>query len=1576
LLTECNPERLASITDLAFNFLKSWWDSGSHPSPPTSVRSAPQRPTAAAQLIPGDQQHERISRLLARPQVLIALLDRPFIINTITATLRTHGLHAEVFLHPILTIGAESVSLSYLEIREAPPSALKSFLEDLRLSLPRLVAATNDFSSMSQVTESLRADLAAKASSQSEETASLLSWLLDEGFVFEGVARWSVSSVGMVAERPEVRLGLFRTSEGTSAGKEDSALGVTTDQMLTALLYETREDARRILATGKQLLLSRSAFLSPIHHRKRLTCIHIVSNNPESGETHITSIIGQLTSKALLEEASRVPLVRTRVRKVLDAEGLRPSSHLYKAVLNLIDSMPKHEVLTADEGTLQGHIRMVFEAERHLSRKAHVRLDANRRGAWVVVTLPSEDFEADLRRSLQHRLSTLFRAPLGAIDQHCTSLDEALCRLYFYCPVDISVAGLLDTRALEGELVTLTKGWKNSLIDELAVLGKGFDQKYASAFGDDYQALYSPAQGARDAKVIETLSANRPLAVRLDASEGATFGKELSVSIFQLGKEITLSKSLPTLEHAGFEVLHERSCRLHPTLTLSPGQAPSATEVHLHRFPVRVPGVPADAIGQVLERSSTITRGLEDVLLGASEDDALNALMVRAGLDARALSLLRSYCMLLWQVKKFATRQTIREALVSNPTLARAFWEIAQLKFDPSHSTSLEERKDLVEREVAKFREALRGITDITADRILRALILLLQHTVRTNFYQGKPVVALKIHSEQLELLSAPRPLFDIFVCAPHFEGVHLRGSRVARGGIRWSDRREDFRTEVRDLMRTQQVKNAIIVPSGAKGGFVVKDLPLERAAQAEAVKRCYQDFIRALLSLTDNRVGAAIVPPPQVIAYDEVDPYLVVAADKGTASFSDVANAIATEEYKFWLGDAFASGGSVGYDHKKLGITAKGAWEAVLQHFKEARIDYQKQPFTVVGIGDMSGDVFGNGLLLSDNMKLLGAFNHRHIFIDPSPDAKKSWVERKRLFDTPFSQWSDYRTELLSKGGAIYDRHQKEITLAPEARASLKIGSEAPAVMSGEQLITYILKAPVDLLWNGGIGTYVKSRTESDADVGDSTNDAVRVNADELRCRVVAEGGNLGFTQRSRIDFAQRGGLINTDAIDNSGGVDTSDHEVNLKILFQSSLQSGKLTRPDRDAILRELAPAVVEDVLSHNRGQAVLLMSAAKRGSKNLEYFRSLIQELSKRGYVHRTVHMLPTDEELDDRMRRGVGLFRPELAICLAGVKLWMKDELLAAGLTKDPSLREALFEYFPARLHTQFKDEILAHPLGDNIVATEIANDVVETVGLTFVHRMCISQSVEPASVLSALLAARSLLGVPALREMISVFDTFEQHGLFLDLRIEVSAALREATTWLITNHTRSARIADLIERYGKGLRSLLTQPEQALHGTLSAYFADRKPGYEQRGLTSQQAALFAAFPMMPLYFEMIRSSHTVSLPPLTAAQAYCSVLDALDLVPIFKLQRSVTTANKWEHELKLNSYDEIRRSVAELASAALASGVASPEKIQERTQKLAGAERIRTTVHAFADSVPDTAMLGVFARQLRLFATVS
>ena len=849
------------------------------------------------------------------------------------------------------------------------------------------------------------------------------------------------------------------------------------------------------------------------------------------------------------------------------------------------------------------------------------------------------------------------------------------------------------------------------------------------------------------------------------------------------------------LENMGLKVEDESPSKIKPA---------TGERVWLHDFGMLHDGTELD-----LDR---IRQRFQDAFLrvwqGDVENDGFNRLVLRAGLSWREIVILRAYCKYLRQAGVTFSQTYMESALAENSPIAKVLVRLFHVRFDPDHAG---DRDDAEKRLVAEIGQALDAVANLDEDRILRSFLGVIRATLRTNYYQAaadgssKPYLSFKFDPSLIPELPEPRPMFEIFVYSPRVEGVHLRGGPVARGGLRWSDRREDFRTEVLGLVKAQMVKNAVIVPVGSKGGFVAKALPSsgEREAVMNEVVACYRTFIRGLLDLTDNFVGGAIVPPPNLVRHDEDDPYLVVAADKGTATFSDIANGIA-EEYGFWLGDAFASGGSQGYDHKKMGITAKGAWESVKRHFRERGVDTQTTEFSVVGIGDMGGDVFGNGMLLSEHIKLVAAFNHMHIFLDPDPDPAASYKERKRLFELPRSSWADYDQGVLSKGGSVYPRSAKSIELSPEVRRVLGVDAKA---MTPNELIRVILKAPVDLLWNGGIGTYIKASDEVQSDAGDRANDAVRVDAAELRCKVIGEGGNLGVTQRGRIEFALKGGYVNTDAIDNAGGVDCSDHEVNIKILLNAVVADGDMTVKQRNKQLENMTDEVAALVLRNNYLQTQALSAARAQAPALLDVHSRFIEKLERDGSLDRAIEFLPSNEAIEERAAIGRGLCEPELSVLLAYCKITLFQELLDSDLSGDPVIAGELVSYFPKPLRDGFRDEMPKHRLCNEIISTNLANSMVNRVGITFAFRLSEETGAVASDIARAYTAAREVFDMENLWTQIEALDNRVPAQTQTMMLLEARKLVERASRWLLRNRPRPLDVAAAVSYFTPGVSIL-------------------------------------------------------------------------------------------------------------------------------------------------------------------------
>jgi glutamate dehydrogenase len=1019
------------------------------------------------------------------------------------------------------------------------------------------------------------------------------------------------------------------------------------------------------------------------------------------------------------------------------------------------------------------------------------------------------------------------------------------------------------------------------------------------------------------------------------------------------GERMPLSDTLPMLERLGVRVLFEHPHRVEPA-----GAAP----VWVVDFGLIAPAG-ALALEQVRDNFHDAFLGM---WLGSVEADPLNRLVLGAGLSAREISVLRAYARYLNQTGSALSLSYVEQALAANPRIAALLVRLFFTRFK-NHNREGEARF------AAEITAALDEVENLDQDRILRSFLALVQATTRTNFFQGnKPYISFKLDPKQVPGLPEPRPMFEIWVYSPRVEGVHLRGGRVARGGLRWSDRREDFRTEVLGLMKAQMVKNVVIVPVGAKGGFVLKQPPPagEREALMKEGVACYQTFLHGLLDITDNLVDGSVVPPKDVVRHDGDDPYLVVAADKGTATFSDYANAVA-KEYGFWLDDAFASGGSAGYDHKKMAITARGAWESVKRHFRELGVNTQTTDFTVAGIGDMSGDVFGNGMLLSRHIKLLAAFDHRHVFLDPSPDPEASFKERQRLFNLPRSSWADYDAKLISRGGGVFPRSAKSIPLSPEVRKMLATDAQ---VLAPNELISAILKAPVDLLYNGGIGTYVKAKSQSHAEVGDRANDAIRVNGAELRCKVVAEGGNLGFTQLGRVEYALKGGKINTDAIDNSAGVSCSDHEVNIKILLNAVVSAGKLTVEQRNKLLADMTDEVAALVLRDNYFQTQSLAVSGALAPSLLDAQERFIKHLEKTGRLNRAIEYLPNDEEFAERRAAKLGLTAPERAVLLAYSKIALKEELIGSNVPDDPFISTALERYFPVPLREQYKSQIHAHALRREIIATHVTNSMINRVGSTFVHRMQEETGAAAPDVVRAYLMVREVFGMVQLWRAIEALDYKVPDRVQTAMVIDAGRLIVRGTLWFLRNRSHLADLSGSIQHFGAGAQRLAAVLPQILPAAEQAAFEAATQRLEKEGVPRSLAVRCAGFDAMFSALDIVAVADGIKRDIEPVARLHFALSGELDFPWIRSRIGALPADSHWHTLAKAALRDDLGGMLRALAADALRTDGAGDPAAQIAAWKARNSvlyERFRQVLADLrASESPDLAMLSVAMRELR------
>ena len=1320
-------------------------------------------------------------------RIAIANDDMPFLVDSVAATIAKHGLAIDRILHPVLavtrkgaafdTLGGDGrESLIYIETERPDAAGRRALLEDIETGLGHVRAAVTGWPAMKAA---MTADAAALGTAPG---GALLSWFLNNHFTLLGTARFN------------------------AAGKATQLIGIACEIGDALLAPGARAAAAKWLGSHDAPLLVKSNFISTVHRRAPLDLIIV----PFEGGLSIHA--GLWTSAALATPPAETPVLQNRLTALQTKYGFSPTGHAGKALAHALTALPHDVLLAIDDAALED----VALTEMSLADRPRPKLilakDALNRHLFAFVWLPRDELTTARRTAIADMLAD---ACDGALLNWSIDLGDGGVALIRYTFDLRTSTRAPDAKKLDAAIVAMVRGWESSVEASLARLGDAgraarLAMRYADAFPIPYRNGAGPDEAALDIVRLHGLDAPNRRDARLYRNDGDAPNR-LRLKLYSL-EPVILSDMVPALENFGFSVVEEMSTVLSGDLG------------HMHRFVLDLPQGETKA---VLKRAEVVEATIARVLEGAAEDDRFNALLIAADLDPDGVVLFRALFRYLRQTGLSFGLATVVAALEREAGIARALVAL----FDALHNPAVKTRDEPAATANAAIDKGLASVASIDEDRILRRLRHVVRAILRTNFFApaAKEAIAFKIDSAQVPGLPAPVPWREIWVYSPRVEGIHLRAGPVARGGLRWSDRRDDFRTEILGLMKAQRVKNAVIVPTGAKGGFYPKMLPnpaVDRDAWLAEGTESYRIFIRTLLSVTDNIVKGKVVHPPQVAIHDGDDPYFVVAADKGTATFSDVANAIALER-GFWLGDAFASGGSVGYDHKAMGITAKGAWVSVQRHFAEAGIDVQTQPVRVVGCGDMSGDVFGNGMLLSKALKIVAAFDHRHIFIDPDPDPAKSWAERERMFALPRSSWADYDEKLISRGGGVFARSLKSIKLSKEARAVLSIDD---AELEPAALITAILKSPADLIWFGGIGTYVKAAAQSNGDVGDPANDALRVNAEDLRAKVIGEGANLGVTQAARIAFALHGGRINTDFIDNSAGVDCSDHEVNIKIALNAEVAAGALTEPKRNTLLAKMTDAVAELVLEDNRLQTLALSIAERGGAKVLPSMIRLIETFEASGRLDRVVEGLAPNDILQRRMQEGHGLMRPELSVLLATGKLALQDAIEHHDLALDPAMLDDLLNAFPAQMRKNHADAIANHQLRGEIVATKIANRLVNRLGLIHPFELAEEEGASLGDIAAAFVIAERLFDLETLWAAIDGAQLDEAARLFafenvaMEVRAQMADLLRNAEPGRDVGATVAA-LAPGVARLSDALDTLLDDEARTQAGGFAMRLAE-------------------------------------------------------------------------------------------------------------------------------------------------------
>ncbi|PWR20609.1 NAD-glutamate dehydrogenase [Zavarzinia compransoris] len=1432
--------------------------------------------------------------------------DMPFLVDSITAALAREGRGVHLIAHPVLNVardaagrrtalaapgadGAIAESLIHIEIdedgdaesRAALAAALDRVLGDVR-------AAVDDWRPMLHRLAEAAESLAAVPGIETE-MVDFLRWLLDGNFV-------------LLASRD------YRD------GAQGEGLGLLRDARVHAMGRQGDGGVHHLRSQDAALVVTKANMESTVHRRAIMDFVGVKlfdANGRPAGERRF---YGLFASAAYQLRPRDIPLLRGKGARVLARAGFAPDSHDGKALLNAIETFPRDELFQVTEDELAATTLGILRLEERPRTGLFLRVDGFERWISALVYLPREQFDTALRQSVE---GILTRAAGGEVMSRTSLVGQTeLARVHLIVRATAEGIARLDPAALEKDIVLAARGWTDRLREAL-IGAEGEDQglrlarRWLRAFPSAYRESHAPAAALFDIARGEALLARGPGAVsqavyRLLEDDGAV----LRFKLYRLDQPVPLSDCLPLIEHLGLKVMEE----VPHALRLADGRV-----MWLHDFRLIEPAGRPLALETL---APLIEDAFAQLWAGRTEDDRFNRLVVLAAMPARDVMVLRAIARYLRQIGIPYSQDYMEETLARWPGIARQLVDLFRLRHDPAFAG---DRPAALAAQEAAILAALDEVASLDEDRILRRFLNVVDCSLRTNLFQAggdgghRACLAIKLDSRRIDGMPLPKPLVEIWVFSPRVEGVHLRGGKVARGGIRWSDRREDFRTEILGLVKAQMVKNAVIVPTGSKGGFYPKRLPGaaagREAIQAEAIE-CYKIFIGGLLDLTDNIRAGALVPPADVVRHDGDDPYLVVAADKGTATFSDIANGIA-EDRGFWLGDAFASGGSAGYDHKAMGITARGAWEAVKRHFREFGHDTQAQDFTVAGVGDMSGDVFGNGMLLSDRIRLVAAFDHRHIFIDPNPDAAAGFAERQRLFALARSSWDDYDRALISAGGGVFPRSLKAVPLSPEIRALL--GLEA-AQATPQDLMQAILKAPVDLLWFGGIGTYIKATSETNAQAGDKANDGIRIDARQLRARVVGEGANLGCTQRGRIEYAAAGGSINTDAIDNSAGVDCSDHEVNIKILLNGVMADGDLTRKQRDALLREMTDEVGDLVLRDNYLQTQAISMIRARGRSTVENQIRLMRMLEAEGRLDRGVEYLPGDDEMRARARDGQGLTRPEAAVLLAYAKMRLQEDLLEGDAPEDAFLGAEVARYFPARLQARYGAEIERHRLRREIIATQLANAIVNWTGPTFVSRIEESTGFEAGAVARAFVAARIVFRLDDLAAAIDALDGLVPAATQTAMLLATGDATRQATMWLLHNEVQPLDIAGAVGRFGPGVAGLAEALPDLLPLRSSARFTAAKDRLTADGVPEALAGAIAALPLLAGALDIVAAAGAGDV--LAIGGAYFRLGDEIGLEALREAAAAIEPGDHWDRLALTALADDLYAQQRLLAAAAI------------------------------------------------------
>jgi len=1487
--------------------------------------------------------------------------DMPFLVDSVLNAVRAHGGHIRLMAHPILRLEASksgvnvlaeggSRSESFLQIHIDPihdEHRLTALFNEIDGVLNEVRATVRGWRPMLErlhrLVQEFRNHPPRIAAPVLAETLHFLAWLADHNFTFLGMREYRLKADGDMHHLEPV---------------VESGLGILEDPAYHFMRHgtdyvEMTEQHIAFLKAPDPLMVTKANLRARVHRRGHMDYIGVKlydDNGELAGELRI---LGLFTSMSLATPHTDVPFIRRKISEVMARSGFDPKSHAGKALMAALDNYPREELFQISIDQLAEFAGTIATLPDRPRIRVFPRIDTYDNFVSILLFMPRERYSSQIRERIGEHLAAVYEGRVSAYYPHFPEGD--LVRVHFIIGRNGGKTPNPDRTELEAEIRGLTESFGDRLLE--AAEDPAAIEDYRDAFSAAYQAQNTHTDAIIDIAAFKALDADNPIGVRLVRPDDAEADHHYTLKVYHVGGAIPLSDRVPMLENFGFRVIDERTYEVTPL---------DAEARHLHDMLIE----PRDTTQTGL---ATIAPVMEQAMLAVwdlqAESDPLNQLSVSAALNWDDVVILRALSRYLKQIGIAFSQHYIASALDTHADIAAHLVNLFHTLHQPDFSGDRDAEADQIREAII---EGLDAVSSADEDFIIRQILNLIECALRTNFYQRgadgnrRPALAIKFDSARIEGLPEPRPYREIFVYSPQVEGVHLRGGSIARGGLRWSDRPEDFRTEVLGLVKAQMVKNAVIVPVGAKGGFVPKLMPAnpDRETFLSIGTACYKIYIGALLDITDNLDGDTVVPPTDVTRRDGDDPYLVVAADKGTATFSDTANAI-SESRNYWLGDAFASGGSAGYDHKKMGITARGGWEAVKRHFREMDHDIQKEPFTAVGVGDMSGDVFGNGMLLSRHTRLIAAFDHRDIFIDPDPDPQSSYKERKRLFEMGRSSWQDYDTTLLSRGGGIYSRNAKTIDLSVTARKLLDLGEGS---LTPREVMNAILKADADLLWFGGIGTYIRASSESDADAGDRANDAIRITGKQVRAKVIGEGANLGVTQLGRIEYALAGGRVNSDAIDNSAGVNSSDLEVNIKIALGTLVRAGKMDIEARNDLLVEMTEEVAALCLRNNYLQTLALSLAERRGMDDFPDLVGFMQALEQKGVLSRQVEYLPDDTALADRVAANQPLTRPELAVLLAYAKNTLYADLLTSDVPDDPYLSRELFRYFPDKLRELHPQTIETHRLRREVIATVLSNAMINRGGPAFVHRMTTVTSADPGRVACAYAAARDAYGLAALNAEIDAIDNKVSGKTQLELYAEVQTLQIDQTLWFLRNVDFSAGLSGIIDRYSAGIAEV----REVLSGLLPQYVAqsvaDQAVGFVNGGASRTLARQVAELSALTLASDIVYVSEQTKASVAEATEAYFAVLETFKLGRITEHGSHLSLSDRYDRMALDRALANLMRAQRNLTGNVLGAGKGdiSSRIAVWRDIKGAEADRIIHTVNELTEGDLTVSRLSVAA----------